>query len=233
VLDLLVRAHLIEQAGPGRYGLHDLLRAYARDLAAAEDTEQQRHAALGRLFDHYLHTAGAAMDLLFPAEAGRRPRIPSPPAPTVSVTDQATARAWLDAERANLAAAAAYGSPGYTPRLAAILSRYLDSGGHYPEAVAIHGHASRAARLSGDRAAEANSLTSLGLVHFRQGRYRKAASHLQQALALSRQTGNLTSQARALSNLALVEFQRACWPQGVDHLQQARAALLATLGSST
>jgi hypothetical protein len=50
---------------------------------------------------------------------------------------------------------------------------------------------------------------------------------------LSRQTGNLTSQAHALSNLALVEFQRACWPQGVDHLQQARAALLATLGSST
>ena len=223
VLDLLVRAHLIQQAGPGRYGLHDLLSTYARDLAAAEDTEQQRHAALARLFDHYLHTAGAAMDLLFPAEAGRRPHIPPPAVPTVPVTDPATARAWLDAERVNLTAVAAHGSPRYTPRLAAIMSRYLDSGGHYPEAVAIHGHASRAARLSGDRAAEATSLTSLGLVHFRQGRYRQAASYLQQALALSRQTGNLTNQARALCNLALVEFQRACWPQGADHLQQALA----------
>ena len=30
----LARAHLIQPAGPGRYGLHDLLRAYARELAA-------------------------------------------------------------------------------------------------------------------------------------------------------------------------------------------------------
>ncbi len=30
MLDVLVRAHLIQATGPGRYGLHDLLRAYAR-----------------------------------------------------------------------------------------------------------------------------------------------------------------------------------------------------------
>jgi len=40
--------------------MHDLLRAYARDLAAAEDGEEENRAAPTRLFDHYLHTAAAA-----------------------------------------------------------------------------------------------------------------------------------------------------------------------------
>jgi hypothetical protein len=42
VLDLLARTHLIQRAGPGRYDLHDLLRAYARELAATLDTEDDR-----------------------------------------------------------------------------------------------------------------------------------------------------------------------------------------------
>ena len=55
LLDQLTRVHLIQPAGPGRYGLHDLLRAYAAEQAAA-DGEEERRAALTRLFDHYLHT---------------------------------------------------------------------------------------------------------------------------------------------------------------------------------
>jgi hypothetical protein len=40
VLDALARGHLIEQAAPGRYAMHDLLRAYARELAGTEDSEE-------------------------------------------------------------------------------------------------------------------------------------------------------------------------------------------------
>jgi hypothetical protein len=79
MLDLLARAHLVHAARPGRYGMHDLLRVYARELAAARDSddgEDWQRAALTRLFDHYLHAAAAAMDTLFPAERHRRPRIP-------------------------------------------------------------------------------------------------------------------------------------------------------------
>jgi len=56
LLDQLARAHLIQPAGPGRHGLHDLLRAYARELAADQDTAAERQAALTRLFDHYLYS---------------------------------------------------------------------------------------------------------------------------------------------------------------------------------
>jgi DNA-binding SARP family transcriptional activator len=46
----LARAHLIQAAGPDRYGMHALLRAYAAEQAAREDSEQDRREALARLF---------------------------------------------------------------------------------------------------------------------------------------------------------------------------------------
>jgi hypothetical protein len=66
LLDQLVSAHLMQRAAPGRYGMHDLLRAYARELAAGDGAGELR-AALTSLLDHYLHTAATAMDIAFPA----------------------------------------------------------------------------------------------------------------------------------------------------------------------
>jgi hypothetical protein len=78
VLNTLTRAHLIQPSGAGRAGMHDLLRAYARELTALDGREEQ-DAALTRLFDCYLHTAANAMDALYPGERDRRPRIPGLP----------------------------------------------------------------------------------------------------------------------------------------------------------
>src|SRR5205814_6357406 len=74
LLEDLLDAHLLVQAVPGRYGFHDLVRAYAAGLAHTEDSQDERHAALDRLFDHYLASAGTAMDALYPADAARPPR---------------------------------------------------------------------------------------------------------------------------------------------------------------
>src|SRR5262249_49661817 len=43
---------------------HDLLRAYAIEQTRVDDTEDERHAALWRMLDHYLHTAHAAGSML-------------------------------------------------------------------------------------------------------------------------------------------------------------------------
>jgi hypothetical protein len=40
LLDVLTSVHLLEETGHGRYRFHDLLRAYAAERAAAEDTEE-------------------------------------------------------------------------------------------------------------------------------------------------------------------------------------------------
>ena len=102
-LGWLHRASLIQPAGPDRYGMHDLLRAYAREQAEArEQADDSDRQALTRLFDHYLATAATAMYLVFPAEAARRPRITSGAAVVPDMTSPDHARAWLDRERANL-----------------------------------------------------------------------------------------------------------------------------------
>jgi DNA-binding SARP family transcriptional activator len=83
MVDVMARAQLIQPMSPGRYGMHDLLRAYARELAAAHDGQGGQQAALARLFDYYLHTASIAMDSLYSGEPHVRPRVPgrqaSPP----------------------------------------------------------------------------------------------------------------------------------------------------------
>jgi len=225
LLDLLARAHLIQTTGPGRYGMHDLLRAYATRLAGLKDSEAERQAALTRLFDHYLAIAGAAMDTLHPAEAHRRPRMGSLATPSPPIAHPPAAQSWLDTERATLTAVCAYtashGWPGHTTALATALFRYLEVGGHYPDAVAIHTHALHAARGADDRTGEAHALTNLGLVSWRQGRYQQAADHLQQALALFREIGDQVGEARALGNLGLVYMRQGRYQQAADHYQQA------------
>ncbi len=225
-LDALARGHLVRTTAPGRYALHDLLRAYARDLAGMHDDEGEQRAALTRLFDYYLQASAAAMDTLLPAEAGRRPSIPTPADCALPrLENRAAARAWLDTERANLVAVAMYspahGWPDHATRLAATLFRYLDAGGHFAEAVIIHGHARSAAAQISDRNAEADALTSLGLVDLHQGRYLQATAHLRGALALSRETGDRNRQARALQDLGLGDFQQGRWPEAARRLEQA------------
>jgi DNA-binding SARP family transcriptional activator/tetratricopeptide (TPR) repeat protein len=225
--DQLARAHLIHTTRAGRHEMHDLLRAYACELAAAQDHESGRRAALTRLFDRYLHTAATAMDMLFPAEQHRRPRVPPPATPAPPLAGPAEALAWLDAERPGLVAvathAAEHGWPGHATRLAGSVFRYLDAGGHYPEAVTIHGHARRAARRSGDRAAEATALAALGTVGMRQGRCEQACGHLEQALALYRETGDTRGAGRALSGLGLIGFQQGRYQQAVAYHREALA----------
>ncbi len=235
-LDQLARAHLIHAAGLGSYDMHDLLRGYARELTDSHDSAAARHAALTGLFDYYLHTAAAAMDAVFPAERHRRPAGPPPSAAAPAFGGEAAALAWLAAERAGLAAAAehmaGHGWPAAATRLSATLFRYLDTAGHFGEAVTIHAAALRAAVSTGDRAAEADALIGLGLVDGHQGRHQQATRNFEQALAACWQTGDQDGQARALNYLGLVHRQRGRHQQAISNFEQA-AALFRAAGEPT
>jgi tetratricopeptide (TPR) repeat protein len=224
-LDTLARAHLIRPAAPGRYGMHDLLRGYARKLTGTVEAGQEEHAALTRLFDHYLHTAATAMDTLYPAERHRRPRISRPATPVPPLADPAAARDWLDGERAALVAAAghtaAHGWPGHATGLAATLARYLRNGDHLPEAITIFSHSLSAARRTNDRTAEATALNDIGSVHWQQNRLQQAADHYRQALALFRAAGDRVGEARVLGNMGVVETQLGRYEQAVRHQREA------------
>jgi tetratricopeptide (TPR) repeat protein len=211
----LARAHLIAPAGPGRYGLHDLLRDYAASLASAHDPDEARHAALTGLFDYCLAGCAAAMDRLVPAERHHRP---APPvgAAVPEFADLAAARAWLRTELATLVAVAAYtarhGWPRHTIQLADTLRRYLDAN-HATEGITVWSHALNAARDCGDRAAQARALTSLGNLYHRQGQYQQADSCQQQALTLARAVGDRHIQAQARGLCATTPLYRGlCAP---------------------
>jgi DNA-binding SARP family transcriptional activator/Tfp pilus assembly protein PilF len=226
-VDLLVRAHMIQPAGADRYGLHDLLRAYARELSATEDAAGERRSALTRLFGHYLYAAATAMDTLYPGERHRRPCISAPATAIPPLAEPAAARTWLDAERANLVAVAAYtaghGWAGDAIRLASTVFRYLEIEGHYPDGVTITAHARRAAQELGDLAAEARALSDLAVIDLRQSRFQQAETNLRQALRLYRHTSDPTGQARVLGNLGIVSYQQGRYQEASDRNEQALA----------
>ncbi|MEO3928824.1 tetratricopeptide repeat protein [Micromonosporaceae bacterium B7E4] len=220
----LRRDHLLQDATPGRYGLHDLVRSYAVGRAADEDPPPARRRALTRLFDHYLATAAAAMDTLFPAEAHRRPRIAAPATPAPDLTEPGTARAWLDAERHTLVAVAVHtatrGWPAHTVRLSTTLFRYLN-GGYNTDGLTIHDHARRAASDLDDPRGQAHALTNLGATQVQMGRFEPAAEHLQQALTLHRQAGDVVGQARTLTNLGIRAARLGRYRAAADHHEEA------------
>ncbi|MEU8658080.1 AfsR/SARP family transcriptional regulator [Actinoplanes philippinensis] len=212
LLDVLTRASLIQPGRGGRYGMHDLLRAYAAELAAEHDAETDRRAALTRLFDHYLAAATTAMATLYPDGAA-------------ATGDPETARAWLEAERPNLAAVctngAAHGWYRHTIDLAGTMFRYLDAGGPVAEAATVTASAVAAARAVGDPDAQARALSNLGRLHRRQGRLREAAETYRQALRLYAHLGEPAAEALVLRNLGSVDWRRGDYRQAAEHYQRA------------
>ncbi|MEU7488650.1 BTAD domain-containing putative transcriptional regulator [Streptomyces sp. NPDC042319] len=226
-LGVLIRAHLLHHTGSTRYGMHDLLRAYSAELATRTDPDADRHAALTRLFDHYLSSATGAMAAFHPAAPHHRPSADALPDALPTVTGPDAARDWLEAERDNLVAACLHAArTGLHPHalgLADTLSRYLDVSSRYAEAHAVHTHAHQAARRAGDRTAEARAVYRLGMVCFWQGHYQQARDHLDQSLALFRQTGNAVGEGDALSHLGLVRWRQGHYQQATEHHQHAIA----------
>src|SRR5205823_9229224 len=102
----------------------------------------------------------------------RRPKTSDPGWPTPRLSTADGALRWLDAERANVIAAALHGGdwdrPGHAAQLAAILVRYLDVGAHHAEAELLYRRAADGAAP----AERAQVLISLGIVCWRLGRYR-------------------------------------------------------------
>ncbi len=223
-LDSLARAHLIHPARHGRYGMHDLHRAYATSLATAKHRADDPDAALDRMFDHYLATAAAAMDHLHPADAHHRPRVPEPATPAPVFGDRDAARTWLDTERSTLIAVAAHtathGRPAHAIRLSTVLFRYY-LGGYHADALTVHDHALRAAHLADDLAGRAQALTHLGATHLRLGRNASASGHLQRALHLFRQAHDATGEARALTNLGDVDQRLGHYRSATERHQRA------------
>ncbi len=198
----LTRANLVEESGPRRYGLHDLLWTYSAELAETVDPPEEHEAALGRLLDHYLAEAARASTIIFPEETVHSGDVGK------SLPAYADGMRWLDSERANLLSAGDVavdiGRPDYVIALSRILTWYLDVAGYLDDARALHERALDLARSTDDVVAEGTALRGIGLVHFRARRYAESTRLTERALAMHQDAGATTQAATTLNCLGVL-----------------------------
>jgi DNA-binding SARP family transcriptional activator/tetratricopeptide (TPR) repeat protein len=224
-LSELTRASLLAEDTGGRFGCHDLLRAYAAEQAAATDSADEWDEARRRLLDHYLRTACAGTARLYPA----RGRVGLPPVPQGVVPEEFTAYetvlAWFDAEsrvlHAVTAMAAEQGFDDYCWKLAWCWAPLLKRRGQLSEVVATQQAALAAARRLGDLVSLAHVYYELGHVTGRLGDFAAAHAYLGQALELFTQLGDRPNIAQARHGLAQLLSMQSRYPEALEHATEA------------
>jgi DNA-binding SARP family transcriptional activator/Tfp pilus assembly protein PilF len=222
MLGELARSHIAAEPSAGRFGLHDLLRAYARERAGADETAAERHAATNRMVDYYLYTAHEMALLLFP------PRhtitlVPSQPG-VVREELSSYQQAWSWAEDEYLVLlemvpfAAEAGLSAHAWQLAWALETFLSRRGRWDELAHIQQVALDAARQAQDVTGEAHAHCGVGLTSVLRGQYEDGHAHLDQAAQLFRRLADGSGEARAH-----VRAGQAFWRQG-RHEEAFRSA---------
>ncbi|GAA2605012.1 AfsR/SARP family transcriptional regulator [Paractinoplanes durhamensis] len=209
----LTGASLLLEHRPGRYTHHDLLRAYAAELAAADPDHD---AARLRVLDHYLHTAYAADRRLYPARDPVSLAAPGPAVRPESFADERAALDWFAAEHATLLAAidhaAAHGLDAHAWQLVWTVRTVLGRRGLWSELAAVTRTALAAAVRLDDPAVQARAHHQLGTTSVRLGRLDEAEDELNLGLTQYRELGNRTGEARAHHHLSYL-FERRQAPE--------------------
>jgi tetratricopeptide (TPR) repeat protein len=225
LLGELTRASLLVEHTAGRYTFHDLLRAYATDLAHTTDTDQRRRDATHRVLDHYLHTAHTAARLLAPIRDLITLAPPQPGVTPEHPADHEQALDWFTAERPVLLAAidhaAATGFDVHTWQLAWTLANFLDWRGHWHDLAAAGRVAVAAAGRLGDPTVQARAYRLLARACTELGHFDDAHTQLRHALDLATQGGDRVGQAHTHNTLAYLWERRGRPAQALDHVRQA------------
>ncbi|SCG64991.1 DNA-binding transcriptional activator of the SARP family [Micromonospora echinaurantiaca] len=222
----LHRASLLQLPAPDRYQFHDLVGAYARELAEAPENATHRRLAFDRLLDWYLRTVDAAGLVLQP----HRPHF-APPAPAlvepVRVDTYQTALSWCESERTNLLpvirAAASGGASGHAWRIALGASAYWYIAKRREDWRAATRIGVAATRADGDRRAEGALLASLATALCESRRYAEAIELYQESLRLHEASGDRDWRATSLNSLAVAHAEAGRPDEALATFALARA----------
>ncbi|MFI7114486.1 ATP-binding protein [Nonomuraea sp. NPDC050227] len=246
LLDRLVQSQLIESMGEDtryelRYRFHDLLRLFAREKLAAEETADGRRGALLSFLEvcsdstrRALAVLPAGVNYLKVAEAAM-----SPLKPLAEDAGPTTAEAfsWFAAEQAVLMSAVrqAFAAElwGVAWELAYSLTHHLRLRSQWRDAETLYGLALQASRRSGNGGGEAAILRSLGNCYRDQRRFEEALTSLGECVRLYRDLGQSLGVAQTLSNMGDVFLElnrfddaRGCLEESLTAIRELGTAPL-------
>jgi DNA-binding SARP family transcriptional activator len=215
LLDELVNAQLVEVTGgsgvDSQYRFHDLIRVFARERLAAEESAADRKAALERALGGLLYLAEQARSRYYSGPYLRvendAPRWPLPEHLVEEQTNDALT--WFDRERAALVAgvrqAAQAGFVELCWGLASTAAVLFDARTYLDDWQETHEIALEAARKANLVRGQAAMLYSMGTLHVTQQRFDAAQQELNAAVQLFREADDEHGIAMVIRHIAFID----------------------------
>lgn len=228
-LGRLAEACLVTEDRAGRFGMHDLLRLFARDACHAAEGEADREAAEIRLVTWYVELAGVLDSCIDPE---LRPAAEEAPGRRGAVLPSPReALALFSVERRGLMAVADLAARREQDDLlmrlsesagdAMIMLRYLD------DLLLLRQTALAAARRARYTVGEGSALNNLGVTYRELRRFGEAVTSHKQALTIFREIGDRRCEGMALGNLGnayrilgRIEEAVTCYEQDIAICQE-------------
>jgi tetratricopeptide (TPR) repeat protein len=238
LVEALADARLMEATHapdrPHRYGFHDLLRAFARDLFQQHTDRRQVTSAIDHLAAAYLaNLVGANQRLLLAAPRHRITSLPEGlwPADAVARAAPATlhdALAWFDQERTALLLtirqAHEAGLDERCWRLAVLATALYEEGSYWNDWLSAHRLAEKSARRMGDEWCLAVSEWCLGRVHHYLGAWEDTLTIFRSAESRFRRLGDDRLVALVMCGIGKV-YQLGQFDRALEYLAGATEEL--------
>jgi DNA-binding SARP family transcriptional activator len=205
-LDTLVQWNLLEQTARDRYRFHDLLRIYAAERAATDESPAMTSTAIERLLGWYLGSAIAAREVLAAGFGAIGVVTLEPEYPPLAFRTYDEAIAWARRELPVLVdvlqLATEHDFDDLAARLAVALGVLFHCTSRWPEWLQAIETGLAAARRIGDRLSQARLRNDAGIAYHFLGRHEEAVASHEAAVSILTELGDKRDQAIAI-NLAM------------------------------
>jgi tetratricopeptide (TPR) repeat protein len=228
----LAHANLIVEHTPGRYRVHDLLRAYAVELSRTHDGEAAQRAAVRRLLDFCVRTTEAANVLLEPGRELLPARPPEPGAAAQDLPDSQAALSWLTTEypalRDAVALALDLGLDEQACQLAWMLGTFCRLRVYWTDWAAIQEAALPAAYRLAEPLWQARLHRELAYAYASLDRYEASQAQFEHALERYGTLADHIGLSRAHRGICLMFERQGRYAEALEHARRSRDLLLQT-----
>jgi tetratricopeptide (TPR) repeat protein len=224
-LGRLAEAYLLTEDAAGRFGIHDLLRLFARSTCRDTDSQADREAAEARLVRHYADRARFLKSRFDQEVRAALARIAEQgpeqdPKPGLQSVHDAL-RIRFAERRSLLAVAGLAAQHGWDEQLLQLSESMDDSLFDRDELVSVREAAVAAARRTGDTRAASMALKNLGEAYQSLQRFEEAVICYRQLLAIRRETGDRDGESHTLDNIGEAYQNLQRFEEAVTSYQQS------------